>query len=72
MRIAAISDIHGNIEALEAVLADIRARYVLIEKTDAGWKPEFIALEYDWEAAAQLADQRGRPDWAVALRTGFA
>jgi len=48
------------------------ARYVMIEKTAEGWQPEFIALEYDWEGAALLADERGRPDWAVALRTGFA
>ncbi len=47
-------------------------RYVMIEKTAKGWQPEFIALEYDWESAAKLADARGRPDWAVGLRTGFA
>jgi predicted phosphodiesterase len=47
-------------------------RYVMVEKTSKGWQAEFIALEYDWESAARLADQRGRPDWAVALRTGFA
>jgi hypothetical protein len=28
MRIAALSDIHGNLAALEAVLADIRVRAV--------------------------------------------
>ena len=47
-------------------------RYVLIEKTASGWRPDFIALEYDWEYAARQADARARPDWAVALRTGFA
>jgi hypothetical protein len=27
-------------------------------------------VPYDHEAMAQLADPRGRPDWAHALRTG--
>jgi hypothetical protein len=32
---------------------------------------EFIAVPYDWDAAARLAQQRGREDWVRALRTGF-
>jgi hypothetical protein len=48
------------------------ARYALAEKTDTGWSIELIALDYDWEAAAQVAESNGRADWAYALRTGFA
>jgi hypothetical protein len=32
---------------------------------------EFFAVAYDWDAAARLAEQRDRPDWVRALRTGF-
>jgi len=28
-------------------------------------------VPYDWHAAAKLAEQRGRRDWVLALRTGF-
>ncbi len=46
------------------------ARYALLEKTLAGWQCEHVAVPYAHEPQAQLAAQRGRPDWAVALRTG--
>lgn len=46
------------------------ARYALIEKTTAGWQASFMAVPYDWDSAATLAESRARPDWAVALRTG--
>jgi putative phosphoesterase len=48
------------------------ARYAIVERVRAGWNVELIVLAYDWGAAAQKADRHGRPDWAVALRTGFA
>jgi predicted phosphodiesterase len=47
------------------------ARYVIIEKKPAGWQVETVAVAYDWECAAQLADKNNRPDWAIALRTGY-
>jgi predicted phosphodiesterase len=47
------------------------ARYAIAERGPAGWISELIAVPYDWEAAARLAEQRARPDWALALRTGF-
>jgi putative phosphoesterase len=47
------------------------ARYAIAERTPAGWMVEFIAVPYDWDAAARLAQQRGREDWVRALRTGF-
>ncbi|GGY53749.1 metallophosphoesterase family protein [Pseudoduganella albidiflava] len=46
------------------------ARYALIERTAAGWMVEHIAVPYDSEFAALLAEGNGRPDWAHALRTG--
>jgi hypothetical protein len=35
-----------------------------------GGAVEHVRVEYDWEAGARLADERDRPDWAMALRTG--
>jgi predicted phosphodiesterase len=47
-----------------------QARYAIIDKTAAGWRAELIAVDYDFEPVAALAQANGRPDWAVALRTG--
>jgi predicted phosphodiesterase len=47
-----------------------QARYAVLEKTPLGWQVELIAVPYAHEPPARLADQRGRPDWAIALRTG--
>jgi hypothetical protein len=47
------------------------ARYALFERGAAGWHVTLRAVAYDWEGAAQRADQEGRPDWAHTLRTGF-
>jgi predicted phosphodiesterase len=46
------------------------ARYAVLERTAAGWQVEHVAVPYDHEFAALLADGNGRPDWAHALRTG--
>lgn len=47
------------------------ARYAVVERSaDGGWSAELIAVAYDWESAARLADARRRGDWAAALRTG--
>lgn len=46
------------------------ARYAIVERGAQGWSMESIALAYDWESAARAADQRGRPEWAHALRHG--
>jgi hypothetical protein len=48
------------------------ARYAIVEGTPSAWDVELLAVEYDWEEAAMLADSRGRPEWARALRTGRA
>jgi predicted phosphodiesterase len=47
------------------------ARYAIIERSTSGWVAELIAVPYDWEAAARLAEQRAWPDWVRALRSGF-
>ena len=47
------------------------ARYAIAERSSEGWTVDFIAVPYDWEAAAELAQQLGREDWVRALRTGF-
>jgi putative phosphoesterase len=46
------------------------ARYAMVERSGGGWHVEMMAVEYDWDAAAVLAEQQGRPAWAQALRTG--
>ena len=48
------------------------ARYALAEKAGESWRVAWIAIPYDWEAAAAAAEHNGRPDWAHALRTGRA
>ncbi len=88
MRIALLSDIHGNLLALEAVVADARrrgvdqivnlgdippdARYAIVERTAQGWLTESISVPYDHEAMARIASRNGREDWARWLRTGWA
>jgi len=47
------------------------ARYAIVEHGAHGWSADLIALPYDWETSAKLAERRARPDWARALRSGF-
>lgn len=47
------------------------ARYAIVSRTASGWDTEFRTVEYDWDAAAALAEANGRQDWICALRTGF-
>ncbi|WP_367108808.1 metallophosphoesterase [uncultured Psychrobacter sp.] len=50
------------------------ASYVLIEcletKQGKRWQTQHVKVPYNYEAAAQLALDNGREDWAFALRTG--
>jgi len=46
------------------------ARYAIVTEHADGWAVEFRAVEYAWDRAAAVAGQRGRADWAIALRTG--
>jgi len=47
------------------------ARWALAERGRHGWRLQFHAVDYDWEAAARRAEANGRLDWADALRSGF-
>jgi predicted phosphodiesterase len=47
------------------------ARYAVAERRGRRWSVDFFAVAYDWDAAALLAEERGRRDWVRALRTGF-
>lgn len=46
------------------------ARYAIVERTAKGWVVEQHAIAYDWNAAADVAQRHGRPEWAFALKTG--
>jgi predicted phosphodiesterase len=48
------------------------ASYAIVDQIDHGWDVSFHRVGYDWESAALCADRNRRPDWAHALRTGFA
>lgn len=47
------------------------ARYAVIERHDGEWSAELLALPYDWESTAAVAELNDRADWAHALRTGY-
>lgn len=46
------------------------ARYAVMTRERGRWSVDLVAVDYDWESAARLAEQRQRPEWATALRTG--
>jgi predicted phosphodiesterase len=47
------------------------ARYAIVERDRRGaWTADLIAVPYAYEPMARLAEERGRPEWALALRTG--
>jgi diadenosine tetraphosphatase ApaH/serine/threonine PP2A family protein phosphatase len=48
------------------------ASYAIAEAIDGTWQVSFHRIAYDWESAAACAERNGRPEWAYALRTGFA
>lgn len=47
------------------------ARYALLERSRRGWVAELLSVPYDHRAAADQAERNGRPDWVIALRTGY-
>jgi putative phosphoesterase len=47
------------------------ARYAILEFHNGYWIPELIAVPYDDRLAAKQAMQNGRPDWEIALLTGY-
>ncbi len=48
------------------------ARYAVAQRTAHGWQAQLLGVAYDHEPQARLAASRGRLDWALALRTGYA
>lgn len=46
------------------------ARYAIVAKDADGWSADFIEVVYDWDAAARVARDNGRPDWERGLATG--
>jgi hypothetical protein len=48
------------------------ARYMLLDRTGRGWRATLRVIDYDWDAAARVARENGRVDWAHALVTGCA
>ncbi|MBU1816455.1 MAG: metallophosphatase family protein [Gammaproteobacteria bacterium] len=64
----AYSDDHPVVHQVENGSPD--ARYAIVERTAHGWQAEFFCVPYPHEPMALLAEQRGRPEWAHALRTG--
>lgn len=48
------------------------ASYAIVEDAPAGWAVSLHRVPYDWAAAAACAERNHRPEWAFALRTGFA
>jgi len=47
------------------------ARYAIIEGEGNDWQASLHAIPYDQHPMADLALTNGRPDWAIAIRTGF-
>lgn len=64
--------VHDGAHAHVSETGSPLARYGLLHITGDEWRVELLALPYDWESAARQAAANGRPDWAHALRTGYA
>jgi putative phosphoesterase len=47
------------------------AHYAILTRDERGWMAELVTVAYDAESAATVAERNERPDWALALRTGF-
>jgi predicted phosphodiesterase len=46
------------------------ARYAILAR-DAAWRVTFVHVAYDHRAAAARAAENARPDWEIAIRTGY-
>jgi predicted phosphodiesterase len=47
------------------------ARYAVLKRQANGWQVENITVTYDHEQAARQAQRNQRPNWEIALHTGF-
>ena len=48
-----------------------QARYAIVEINDRGVSTDLISITYDWDSAAQEAEDNGFPDWARWIATGL-
>jgi len=64
----AYADDHPHPHVMEA--GTPHARYAVVEDADGEWSAELRAVDYDWPAAAAIAERNERPDVARAPRTG--
>src|SRR5246127_5685003 len=66
-RLAVISDVHGNVRALEAVLADVKARGAdaIVNLGDCVTSPLWPRETYDLLASLSLPTARGNHDRAL-------
>jgi hypothetical protein len=46
------------------------ARFVICERSPAGWQAEQHQIAYDWDTASAVAERHGRPEWGSWLRSG--
>jgi predicted phosphodiesterase len=63
---------HDRPEAHAMETGSPDARYAVVVRSGRGWQAQLVAVPYDHHAAAERARSNGRPDWEVALRTGYA
>lgn len=69
MGLPAYDDTHPELHIVEN--GSPQARYVMPERQADGWRVKLIAVNYDHQQAARQAQCSQRPDWEIALRTGF-
>lgn len=46
------------------------SRYAILTRRGSRWSVELLALDYDWDEAARVANRNGFPRWAAALASG--
>lgn len=47
------------------------ARYAIVEYRSGNWVVELITVPYDHQKAAEQARKNKRPEWEIALRSGY-
>jgi len=48
------------------------ARYAIFNFQEDHWRVDLVVVPYDYPQAVEQARKNNRPDWAVALQSGFA
>jgi len=77
VKIAVLLDIHGNKDAIKAVLEDVKYRNIdkiynlgdtLVEKRHGEWIVEQLSISYDTKEAIKQSEVQNRSDWARAYK----